>query len=247
MKLIVTFLYRMIVRFLQTIRHKNSSLKLRPKTQTFNKKKKTMNKYPIRHLPIAVREALSIRMIGDGYVTELPHSIAIRGDKSYAHFSTPRPQCTAFAMDVNLKTKAVVFSMGEYEGKYASRPLDRERVLSMERDHVIIKGYLTSASGTNVLIDVEAIFHPAQALKVIPEVKLDERERKILFCFGSLKDGFVRREALSRLDVSKPEIEALVVKGVLRKINGGHAITVIGEANRLPRPVRGGKVAVDQW
>lgn len=233
---------------LDLLKSKISFSEIKLRTKTLDKKKRKMNKYPIRRFPLVVRDALTKRIINDGYVSELPHSVMIRSDKTFCHYLPHRLLSTAFTLDINVRTKESVFSIGEYEGRYASRPFDRERPVPMEKDHVVIKGYISTVVNTNRMVDVEAIFHPSQMPKSFPEIQLNERERRILFCFGSLKEGFMRREALLRLDVSKPEIEALVTKGVLRKIGGGHAITLLGEASKLPRPhPNGEKVAVDQW
>lgn len=210
-----------------------------------------MNKYPIRYLPLAVREAFNSKLLEAGLVNELPHAIAVTGKTHYSWYLPPKPASSAFTISINLQSKEAIFSSGDYEGQYASRPVDRDKTKRvMEKGQCIVKGYLSGdpiRRGINVLSDVEIIFHPSQNPRHIPELTLEERERRILFCFGSLKDGITRKEALHRLNVSQSEIDSLVTKGLLKKINNGHAMTIIGEANRLRRPMSGEKIIVDQW
>jgi len=208
-----------------------------------------MSKYPIRYLPVPVREAFTHKLLGDGYVNILPYQVKIRGEKVYTYYSPPKNNCTTFVVEVNLETKECIVHTGEYGGQYAERLPDRDKKQRpLDKGKAIIKGYVVSSGrASNYLADVEVLFHPSQTLKPLPEVKIDERERRILFCFGSLKEGLARREALHRLNVSKPELEVLVNRGLLKKIGNSHGLTMIAEANRLPRPVHGEKVIVDQW
>lgn len=208
-----------------------------------------MNKYPIRHLPNTIREVLHRELISNGYVTELPHAISIRGDKTFMYFCPMKPVSTAFVINVNLQNKQCDMQIGGYEASYASAAPDRDKSKrNLEKGNCIVKGYLTqNTRGMNSLTDMEIIFHPSQCPRPIPEVKLSDRERQILFCFGMLKDGNTRREAILRLEITKPEIEAMIEKRLLKKAGNGHIMTVIAEANRLPKPEKGEKIIVDRW
>lgn len=212
--------------------------------------RKAMNKHPLRHLPIPVREAFVQHLLNAHRVHELPYTVSIRGDKAWMYYSPPKRGCTAFLMNVNMTAKnSVSVHFGDYEAQYPERECDRDKTKrALDKGRAIVKGYLiTVGDRVTVSDETEVIFHPSQVIKPIPEVKLDDRSRRILFCYGVLKEGTMRREALHRLDVSKPEIEFLVEKGLLKKAGNGHTMTVLGEANRLPRTTPGEKIVVDQW
>jgi len=216
-----------------------------------------MSQYPLRYLPVPVRDAIHSLLLKNGYVVELPYSIKIRSDKLWTYFNPMKLGCSAFLVRVNLVTKQADLYLGDFEGRsYHPREVDRDKTKrNMEKGVVLVKGYLMQRDAgpalgmVNVLHpDTEVILHPAQMLKPLPEVKMDDRERKILFCYGSLKEGGLRRQALNNLGVTKPEIEALVARGLLKKAGGGYIITMLSEANRLPKPLRGEKItSVDQW
>jgi hypothetical protein len=220
-------------------------------------KRKTMSQYPLRYLPIPVRDSIHQTLLKGGYIVELPFSIKIRGDKLWTYFIAPKSGCTAFLLRVNLSNKQSELHVGEFEGRgYAPRDVDRDKTKrNLENGTALVRGYFMQRDAgpaigmVNVLHpETEVVFHPAQVLKPLPEVKMDDRDRKILFCYGSLKEGGLRRQALDNLGVTKAESESLAARGLLKKVGGGYAITMLSEANRLPRPLRGEKVAaVDQW
>lgn len=215
-----------------------------------------MSQYPIRYLPLPLRDAIHNNLLKGGYVVELPYSLKIRSDKQWAYFTPPKPSSAAFMLKVNLSNKQVNLYVGDYQAHFADREVDRDKTKrNLDKDTALVKGWFLQKDAGPVIgvvqvlhPETEVIFHPAQMLKPLPEVKMDDRERRILFCYGSLKEGGLRRQALNRLSVTKPEIEALVARGLLKKAGSGYIITMLSEANRLPRPWRGDKVtSVDQW
>lgn len=219
------------------------------KSKIVNTLKPISHQFPLRMLPATIRDALVANLYTNRMVSALPHHVMVRADKSWMYYQTPKAICTSFCLEIDLQTKASKFTIGEFEGAYNDRPVDidkSKRVL--DKDKVIVKGYLLSRNGRNELSqdNIEITFHPSQMVKVYPQMELNERDRKILFCFGSLRDGYLRRDALFRLNIEKMELESLVIRGFLKKSGHSHELTPLSEANRLPVP-KDNNVAVDQW
>lgn len=209
--------------------------------------------FPLRMLPATIRDALVANLYTNRLVPALPHHVMVKADKTWTYYQIPKPTCTSFCLEINLQAKTAVFNIGELEGAYNDRPVDADKTKrTLEKDKVIVKGYLVSRVGRQDVRyelpqeNIEITFHPSQMVKVYPQVELSERDRQILFCYGSLRDGYLRRDALCRLDVGKPELESLVLRGLLKKSGHSHELTALSEANRLPIP-KDNNVAVDQW
>lgn len=205
--------------------------------------------FPLRLLPATVKDALVANLYTNRMVSALPHHVMVKPEKVWSYYQTPKPSCTSFCLEVNLQDKSVLFHMGEFEGAYNDRNVDSDKTKrNLDKDKVIVKGYLISRNGRNELTqeNIEVSFHPSQMVKVYPQMEINERDRKILFCFGVLRDGYLRRDALLRLNVEKPELESLSLRGLLKRAGNGHELTALSEANRLPVS-KDNNVAVDQW
>ncbi len=219
--------------------------------------KPVIHQFPLRLLPTTIRDALVANLYTNRLVVALPHHVMVKCDKTWTYYQTPKPSCTSFCLEINLQSKLTSFHIGEFEGAYAERNVDVDRAKRLiEKDKVIIKGYLVRQGGRGALNagspnelpqeNIEVTFHPSQMMKVYPHVELSERDRQILFCYGALRDGYLRRDAMFRLNIEKPELESLVVRGLLKKSGHSHQLTALSEANRLPVP-KDNNVAVDQW
>ena len=210
-----------------------------------------MNNYPYRNLNRIIRESMTSKFLTDGYATSLSHDVLVKGDTSYMYYMEPKSYSTGFVLIVNLAAKngaASQLHLGDFEARRRLNSVDSNRTkIPLEKGTVVVKGYINGQTGASILTNVEVIFHPSQMPKSFTQVKLNDRERKILFCF-SLKEGVARKEALFRLDVSKPEIEDLHVKGLLKKFdNGRYAISPMGDFNRLPNTNSRNDKTLDQW
>lgn len=208
-----------------------------------------VHQYPMRLLPTPVKDALVTKLFTSKLITALPHHVMVDNDKTWMYYQVPKPTCTSFCLEINLANKAVGFHIGEYEGAYNERNVDSDRTKRpLEKDKVIIKGYLLQRNHRNELLqeNIRITFHPSQMVKIHAQVELSSRDRQILFCYGFLRDGYARREALSRLNVEKIELESLTLRGLIKKTSNGHLLTALGEANRLPVS-KDNNVAIDQW
>lgn len=205
---------------------------------------------PFNRLHPFIKRAVDKTLINGGYLDgPLDHYIVtVRGDKNWMYFMEPRRASSSFLFEIDLKTEQdrAKVTIGDVGGQYAEKPTDRDKTKrTLDRNKVIFRGYLdASLGGRNVLSDPEVIFHPSQAPKPLPKVEMNERERRIMYCFGYLKNNGFRREALSRLDVQDKEILTLIAKGCLKMTGAGPIMTVIGEVNKL-RPH--GRAPEDQW
>ena len=210
---------------------------------------------PFKKLHPNIQRAVEMTLVAGGYIDILNEyvPVAIRGDKNYAWYMKPMQNARAFAIFVDLKLDISKVNfipphhIGEVNGQYAESLVDRDKAKrTLEKDNAIIRGYLTRLLGANrwQAIELEASFHPSQTPKDLPRVELSMRDRQILFVFGTMKNNGFRKEALSRLDVRRPEIDLLISKGVLKMTGSGPAMTIIGEVNRLPL---GGPLVPDQW
>lgn len=56
-----------------------------------------------------------------------------------------------------------------------------------------------------------------------------EKERAILYAYGSLKSGPYRRDELARIKATESEIESLVSRGLLKKDGRGIQISTLGK------------------
>jgi hypothetical protein len=210
---------------------------------------------PFKRLHQNIQRAVETTLIAGGYVDIFNEytPVAIRGDKNYCWYMKPQYNMRAFAILVDLKadpnktTFKPIFHVGETGGQYAETAVDRDKnKRALEKDYAVIRGYLTVPPGSHrwQVIDPEVAFHPSQTPKDLPKVELSARDRQILFVFGTMKNNGLRKEALSRLDARRPEIDLLISKGVLKMTGAGPAMTLVGEVNRLPL---NGPLVPDQW
>lgn len=102
---------------------------------------------------------------------------------------------------------------------------------------VILKGYVDRVDTT---ISATAYFHPQNALPIIPQIELSDRERALMFAFAKL-NGTEQAVALSRLNTTYDEISALLNKQAICHSRGGYQITLIGMSVASEKP------GVDRW
>lgn len=102
---------------------------------------------------------------------------------------------------------------------------------------IIVKGYVDRLDTT---ISATAYFHPQNAVPIIPEINLSDRERTLMFVFAKLS-GTEQAVALSRLNTTYEEISALLDKQAIRHSRGGYEITLIGMSAAAEKP------GVDRW
>ena len=195
-------------------------------------------KYLHKNLPNYIKDAISW-LNRQGYTNsqDIPPTVLIQevNETMKLHNMLPRTLASPFQVGVSLFDGSLkdFYVSGSEDGISYSR--NRRAVQVIEKDYVTIRGYYLTAPVTNksFISDIEINYYPGQMPKVSNvQVPLNERERKILFCFGALKDGHLRKEALYRLDVSKTEIQGLVDKKVLRKLKKSHCLTELGENSR---------------
>lgn len=202
-----------------------------------------------------IQTAVQLTLVSGGYVDTFSEyvPISIRGDKNYCWYMRSVNAAKAFAIFVDLKVNTAkdnlnpIFHIGELSGLYPESVVDRDKSKRvLEKDNVIFRGYLTVPPDANrwQMIELEALFHPSQTPKSFPRVEMSTRDRQILFVFGTMKNNGFRKEALSRLEVRRSEIDLLITKGVLKMTGTGPAITPTGEVNRLPL---NGPLVPDQW
>jgi hypothetical protein len=215
-------------------------------------KEKNMSQYPFKRLPEFVRKSVYDFVVSP-YGTYMPYIATIKAGIEWSYFYPPKPKAQAFTIMCRLAEKTAIKSIGNVNGQFGEHSVDFDTTKAvLSKDMVIVKGYFEqarySAGSTdmrNKIYDIEATFHQSQFPKVPQEIALSERERQILFCYGVLHDGPMRKEALCRLNVSKVELEDLKSKGLLKKIRNGFAMTLTGEVNRLP-PTYDNKL-IDIW
>lgn len=225
--------------------------KIKEQTSALNrllsKEPRVMDKIPFKRLPNHIQRVVMTTLVHAGYVTRLPEMVSVKGDKTWMYYIKPKNFCTSFLLELDIKDTAAAakLNMGQYQGQYAEQLVDRDKTKRpLEKNKLILKGVLDGTTGTNVISEMEFTFHHSQMPKTYSEVPMNERERRIMYCFGVLKAGYERREALSRLSVSDSEISDLITKGLLKMTNSGPAMTLVGEVNRLPFTA---KLIPDQW
>lgn len=202
-------------------------------------KKDKMSRLPFKQLNSVIRDVLNRNLVQSGRIQYLPRLVSFKGDRYFNFYVPPKTISQGFVIVVDLKNKDnSIAEFGDYEGRYGERKVDigPGRRQNLEKDKVIVRGYIEKGAHEPIgrLIEVEIIFHPTQVPKVGNEIPLSSREREILLCFGAIKDGTARREALARLGVSSLEIETLLGKKVLKMTGNGPIMTSLGESNRLP-------------
>jgi|GEM_PF-4318677 len=200
-----------------------------------------------KHLHPSIKKIVEKTFIDDGYLNGSLdyYTIAIHSSKSYTRFMEPRKRMQSFLFEIDLsleKTKSQFFLGSTFPSSSdTSTDYDRDKRV-IKRGMVLFRGYLASSpDGHFVMSDPEAVFHPSQLPKDLPIVDLSSRERKIMYCFGVLKNNGLRKEALSRLSVDQNEINALINKGCLKMTSKGPIMTSIGEVNKLSQLIE------DQW
>jgi hypothetical protein len=102
---------------------------------------------------------------------------------------------------------------------------------------VIVKGYV---GRTDHIISATAFFHPSNAMPIIEDISLSDRERMLMFVFAKLS-GTEQAVALSRLNTTYDEIAALFKKQAIRHNHGGYEITMVGMSAASEYP------EMDRW
>lgn len=208
-----------------------------------------MSKYPFRLLPKSISGALLDELGNGRWVAHMPHTVDVDSAKTWHWYMDPLDYHVAFTINVNTKSNLHIIEFGEEGGGRRTRLVDRDKTKqNLVKDTAIVHGYIDRMYAPATLVNVQVIMNVDEALPIVPDVKLTKRERNILYCFGTLKPGPMRKEALLRLGVTDRELKKLCEKQVIKETKIGPMMTLIGEANRLPPLASGQKLtAIDQW
>lgn len=206
---------------------------------------------PFKRLHPLIQKAAERYLVTDGWIQDPleHHIITVHGEKNFMYFMEPRIRSRGFILEISLKSEdeKPKFTIGEVGGAYQESPIDRDKTKRpLERDRVILRGYTDASTGRNIAFGLEVLYHPSQTPKTPPKVEMNERQRRIMYCFGAIKNHSFRREALSRLDVAQHEIDVLITMSCLKMTGSGPIMTMVGEVNRLP-PSPDGRLMEDQW
>lgn len=212
------------------------------------------------HLPKIVRQILAknfLRNFGtNGY--QLPHSVEISGSDTYSYYMDPIRNMTGFVFVMDLKNNSSNFIIGVRGGGYRESIVDSNKeIYSLPRDVIVVSGYLDFSKGYCLLVrKLQVKYHPKQIPNLLtPLLDLSDRERRILYVFGALKEGVERRMALINLHVEESEINSLIARGLLKRpkerksfSNLDPIITLLAENNRLSEEeIINNQHLVDQW
>lgn len=203
-----------------------------------------MHKMPYKTLPAKLRDILHREFELGGWA--LPHLVTVQGEASYIYYMKIEDEKSNFVIEFDTKTSLYKKITAGRGNDYYRQPtkIDRDKIKkTLNKNNLVVKGYLNHSNYTASMV---VLYHPTQLPKPIPEVTVSERERRLLYAFGFLKEGIERKEALIRLSATQEEIDSLIVRGILKNSKGSPTITNVGELIRLS-PKDQNPLVIDQW
>ncbi len=193
-------------------------------------------RYPISKLNKKILKPLVHELKHNGY--HVPKTVKLFPATSYCYYVKGSPGRIGFVFEINFKADKnvpVKINYGSWNGDYRAK-IVTGLVNSDKTEHeitsiqAICKGYLDEKNYPSI----EIYMLPGNMPKEIPEIKLSNRERRIMYIIGNLSSKSEREMALSRCSVSAKEIAGLVKKDALIFNNKGQLnLTLSGEAARL--------------
>jgi hypothetical protein len=174
-----------------------------------------------------------------GYLTHISNQLVSVGcypNDQFTIYTPPKSYMRAIFFPINLDQNAPIgrFYIGSEPGYGTGKTaVEKDKTKrTLEKNQATFRGYLKMSDIRGFeLSDPEVFFHSSQVPKDLPKLELSERERQILFCF-TLKNNYLRKEALSSLSVHHQEIERLISSGLLKGYRSGAELTPIAEVNR---------------
>jgi hypothetical protein len=222
-------------------------------------------RYPIIKLPRAVDMVIGHELCIRRRYSK-PMTIAVETAENFTYYCKGIQGKTGFVIDISLALKKapidphLVNRLQTIKGKNVANYIIQwgsvngdlsagsgivnvdKSIRPINPGTVIIKGYADrpDESKNKPAISVTAYFHPQNALPIIPEITLSDRERTLMFVFAKLT-GTEQAVALSRLNATYEEIFALLNKQAIRHARGGYEMTLIGMSAAAEKP------GVDRW